>query len=547
MRRANAIRRATRLGHVLVRPRAVLAGLVVVQWLAILAFALTVKHNGWLYYQGGDQLWYTSTGWLLGHGDLPPTLVSYWWSMLLTPIMLATGPDSLDALPVIVLFNVLVLGPIALMCIYSISRRIGGEVLGLWSAALWVIVPFAAIPLFRQDYHFKYVELILPQALGLTALADFPSMVCLLAAAALILRALDRGTSTEWLLAGLATGVAIGIKPANAIFCVGAALAILAARRATVVLPILAGIAPALLALAVWKQRGLGSLPLFAFDDVRLAAGTTLGGVDVQRYIDLDWGNLNRNMDGLREWFWSARLLQWLPFAGLLAVARCSFPAAGLLGGWFGTFLVVKGTIPLATVASGSFFRYLMPAFPAYFLLGASIPLLIPTLAVRFGRFAQPNGRRQLGARAVVVITVALAILPLAAAALPRPLDSTRDALRVNGILVPVDPEIDVAVTTQGKARMINWRHPPTHGTAVFYRVFRTLQAGSPDEVCTEGQGAADCHLEMTELTTTRERRFVDGSPPSGARYRIGIAANWQDDPKGGDVLAISRPIAATP
>ena len=195
-----------------------LGGLVVVQWLAILAFALTVKHNGWLYYQGGDQLWYTTTGWLLSDGKLAPTYVGYWWSMVFAPITFVTGADFLGALPAIILFNVLVLGPIALGCIYFIARRIGGELFGLWSAALWVVMPFAAIPLFRQDYHVKYVELLLPQSFGLTAMADFPSMVCLLVAAALIVRALDRDASTEWLLAGLAAGVAVGIEPSNAIF-----------------------------------------------------------------------------------------------------------------------------------------------------------------------------------------------------------------------------------------------------------------------------------------------------------------------------------------
>ena len=91
-----------------------LGTLVLVQWLAILAFALTVKHNGWLYYQGGDQLWYTTTGWLLSDGKLAPTYVGYWWSMVFAPITLVTGADFLGALPVIVVFNVLVLGQIAL-------------------------------------------------------------------------------------------------------------------------------------------------------------------------------------------------------------------------------------------------------------------------------------------------------------------------------------------------------------------------------------------------------------------------------------------------
>ncbi len=540
--RATRLFRATRLDQLVLHPRAVLVGLVVVQWLAILAFALTVKHNGWLYHQGGDQLWYTTTGWLLGHGALPPTFVSYWWSMVFAPIMLATGADFLGALPIIVLVNVLVLGPIALACIYFIARRIGGELLGLWSAALWVLVPFAAIPLFREDYHVKYVELILPQALGLTAMADFPSMVCLLAASAILLRALERRAPTEVVLAGLAAGVAAGVKPANLIFLAAPTLAILASRRLMLAFPFAVGLAPAFVALALWKHRGLGSIPAFGGGgEIDPAVGTGLW-----RYVDLDWDNLHRNMDGLREWFWSARLLQWLPFAGLLAVARRSLPVAALLGGWFGAFLLVKGTTPLSTVESGSFFRFMMPGFPAYFLLAASIPLLIPTLAARLDRFEQPSRGRRLGARAVALIAVAVITLPLAAAGLPQPLDSTRDALLVNNILIPVDPEIDVVVTAQGEARTIIWNHPSTNGTSVFYRVFRTALAG-PDAVCAEGTGAIYCDLSMIELTTTRQRRYVDGSPPPGARYRIGVAANWRDDPAGGDVFAVSRPIAATP
>ena len=40
------------------RPLPVLGGLVAVQWLALLAFALTVRHNGLVFYQGGDQINY---------------------------------------------------------------------------------------------------------------------------------------------------------------------------------------------------------------------------------------------------------------------------------------------------------------------------------------------------------------------------------------------------------------------------------------------------------------------------------------------------------
>ena len=58
-----------------VRPLYILPALVLAQWIAVLDLARTVVHNGWIYYQGGDQLWYYSTAWLLVHGQMPQALV----------------------------------------------------------------------------------------------------------------------------------------------------------------------------------------------------------------------------------------------------------------------------------------------------------------------------------------------------------------------------------------------------------------------------------------------------------------------------------------
>ena len=99
-------------------------------------------------------------------------------------------------------------------------------------------------------------------------------------------------------------------------------------------------------------------------------------------------------MNQLREFFWSQRLAQWAPFAGLIAVLRVRRGAiAALLGGWLAAFLVVKGFSPRATIESGSFWRLLMPAWPAYLLLLASIPLLVPTLRAAAGSPHRGPGR----------------------------------------------------------------------------------------------------------------------------------------------------------
>lgn len=99
---------------------------------------------------------------------------------------------------------------------------------------------------------------------------------------------------------------------------------------------------------------------------------------------------LQANLAGLREFFFSQRLLQWLPLAGAIAVARRSVPLALALAGWLGGYVVFRLTSTAATFENGEFFRLLLPALPAYVLLTAALPLLVPTLAARLGPLARP-------------------------------------------------------------------------------------------------------------------------------------------------------------
>jgi hypothetical protein len=528
------------------RPRTVLAGLVAVQWLAILAFALTVRHNGWVYYQGGDQIWYTTTASLIGDAVLPPTYIGFGWVIPLVPLSWLLGPEYTGFLPPAIGLNVLVLGPVALACVYAIAVRIGGRLLGLYAALFWVAAPFLAIPFFRYDYHDRYVEQFLPQALGLTAMADFPSMVCLLVAAWLLVRALDAVDWTWAALAGLAAGVGATIKPSNLLFLAGPALLLLLSRRWRVVLPYVAGTVPPLLLLALWKQRGLGTVPAFALEQTRVAAGAVVSASVLDKYVYLDWDTFRHNMASLREYAYSVRVLQWIPIAGAFAVARRSLPLGGLLAGWFGAFLLVKGTAPQATVDSGSLFRLLMPAFPAYFLLFASLPLLLPGVLRRIKAGSLLHSTRPIARRTLVVVGVFFVGVPLIAIAAPQPIDADKpEAISINTILTPVDQAIRVSITPDGARRTVTWTHPDFGSTDVFYKVYRTEFRG--EDVDCGTTRSPECVLKMIELKTTREARYVDLSPPEDARYRIGIATNWQNDPTGGDVVSISAPIAATP
>lgn len=533
-----------RLGRPALRaPLGPLALLVAAHWLAVLVFALTVRHNGWLYYQGGDQIWHATTGWLLGHGELPPTQVGYIWPVVLAPLMLLAGGDYLAALPWLVLFNVLVLAPVAIACIYGLATRIGGERFGYLASGVWVVGPFAAIPLFVERYHDRFVEQFLPQALGLTAMPDYPSMICLLVAAFFVARSLDAGSGEAALrpaaAAGLAAGVAIGLKPSNALFLVGAGLAYLIATRWVEAIRFVLALTPSLIVLLLWKQRGLGELPVALAGEQLASGGQLVAAAGLDRYVDLDWANFRQNMADLREYFWSVRLLQWAPFAGLLAVAVRSRPLAGLLAGWFGAFLLVKGTTPLSTVSSGSFFRFLLPAAPAYMLLVASIPLLVPGLGRRLGAVARATPSRARPALLAAAAATGI-FLPLAWLALADPIASADRGVISNGILVRVDDGLAPEILLEGSQARLTWR-TEQYGEETFYRVLRAPVGA--DTVCVETGGAIDCTLEMESIGATREPQFVDPDSGDGYTYRIGVAANWRDDPEGGDVFIVSPPV----
>ena len=535
--------------RLLERPRTVVGSLIGLQIGATIALALAVDHNGWVWFQGGDQIWLTTQGWLLGQFELPPTELGYLWSYALTPIMWITGPTYVQALPPLVVLQVLVLGPIALVCVYDLASRIGGRLLGYWASFLWAIAPFASIPLFVDRYQERFGEHFLPQALGLTAMSDYPSMVLVLASAVFVARSLDAGHMTDAVLAGLLLGAATAVKPPNLLMGVGAALAYLVARRWRAGLVFGAAIVPSLLVLALWKERGLGRIPALGLEETRLAVGaaTTALSVDLDEYLDFDVDHWLQQMDYMREFFFSARVAQWAPIAGLLAVLSVRRSAlAALLAGWLAAFLVVKGFSPRADIQANSFWRLLMPAWPAYLLLFAAIPLLVPTLARRLGDRLRAPSSPSVARRWVVVVAVLTVLVPAAGIAASSPLDGPRLALTQddagNFILTSVDESVELRVERVPGGNRLTW--DDGHWRAnVFHRVYR---AEGDDVECenTDGHPAQSCYLRGTPIATVREREFVDVDAPPGATYRIGVGTNWVDDPAFGDVFVFS-PAAA--
>ena len=363
-------------------PWAALGPLVAGGWLVAVYVGHAAVHTGWLYHDDGDASWYYSTAWTLAHGQIPYSAIGYGYSMVLAPIARIAGPSMLAGLPYAIVFNVVVLGPIALLSVYGIAKLIAGRRFAYLVSLLWVLAPLLAIPYFVGRYHRRYVGESLPAVLGLTTLGDFPSMVAVLVAAYFAFRAISSGRGIDALTSGLAAGLAIAVKPSNGTFLPALLLGLLVARRPRACLLAAAGLAPTLLCLALWKERGLGTLPLFVIPSRTLALGpgpraARADGSTSITTFRFSWHTLTNNLDGLREFTWSSRMIDCSIVAGAIALVRRSLAGAALIVAWLASYLLIKGG-SVGSFTGGSFFRYLSPAFPAAFLLALSLPLLIP-------------------------------------------------------------------------------------------------------------------------------------------------------------------------
>ena len=529
----------------------VLVAFAVVDWLAVLATALVVRHAGWIYYQGGDQLWYYTLGWLIGHGQLTQTLVGYGWSMIIAPIALVAGPNLVSALPALVLLQVLVLLPVAMLCLYGIAAQVGGRLFGYWTLVLWVTLPFLGILYTNTGYHQRYTELTLPQAFGLTAMADFPALVATLVAvyfcARLVLAA--DASATQAAAFGVAAGVVIAIKPGDTLFLAGPALALAFSRRFAHLGIATAAILPSVVALAVWKERGLGHLPILTAASSRggLAAAAPLASLHLGRYLhNLDWHAFTRELDLLREHFWSARLLEWMVVGGLIGLGRRSRPALLLIGGWLAAFIVVKGSYAAASIEDASLFRVMMPAFPAFVLTVASVPLLLPHAPAKLRPWTPAfNGpRRHVQYALIAAGLLVSAIVPLGAFAFAGRSGSNVPAT-MNATAMPIPTNIDIgliAVRRDGRIDL-RWHSQSALGGPVFYRIWRRSSDGL---TCPEITGSRLCNVTMPEIGTTHRTSFSDRPKAGHWVYRVAVAANWLNNAAYGDPYLVSRPIAVT-
>lgn len=215
----------------------------------------------------------------------------------------------------LLLVNQLVLVPVLAGAAWWLGRLVAGRVGGVTFPLAVAVVPTLGVLYANEKFRGTYTDVVLTEAVGIADGGHFAAGALLLLATAL-LASVSRRERIDWVLAA------------------GGAVLILAVLGAA-------------------AARG-------------------------ELALDVSWAGFQANMAGLREFTWSNRLLQWLPLAGVIGLARCSRPAALLVGLWFGAFAVARGASPELDVGDGSFLASFVPVLPAFSLLTASLPLLFP-------------------------------------------------------------------------------------------------------------------------------------------------------------------------
>jgi hypothetical protein len=192
----------------------------------------------------------------------------------------------------------------------------------------------------------------------------------------------------------------------------------------------------------------------------------------------------------------------------------------------------------------------MIPAFPAFVLLVAALPFLWPGLERRTASDGDVVSRRSARLLPVALVAGVLvtAVVPFAAIAAGTPEGgSSVHAVELGYSQGPSPLGVDVGLTARasGGRVVLSWRPQSTAGGPVFYHVFRNA-ASDADYMCDPSTVVQRCLFQMQDVVATRDTSFVDRPGPGRWAYRIGLAANWLDDPTLGDVYVVSSRVVAT-
>jgi len=317
-------------------------------------------------------------------------------------------------------------------------------------------------------------------------------------------------------------------------------------------------------ALALWKQKGRDLLfsPTGPSGTPSPSgggghAGGLFGHVDnaVHRLLDIpgaylsfDWHHMGQNLRALQEVFWSVRLLEFLLVAGVIALLVRGRRRGLFVVAWFLAIALVKGASSQASVFDTSLYRYLLPAWPAWVLIVASVVFFWPRGAEARKRSTVPRASPQAPSRPsnglLVGSLLVLGLIPLTLTLAATRTPAGTIAQMVSGALVPIVDFRLTAKQTGPHSVALTWRGLKTGQTASVYRVF----SGPNDGCHVTNEGTPRCLFHMPKMWwTERAVATASDAKPGRVTYRVALAADWRFDANSeADLVLLSKPVTIT-
>jgi len=240
--------------------------------------------------------------------------------------------------------------------VYAVMHLVAGRASALFAGLLFVGGPAILAERYFQsgggtpptDYRIVYRHDVLPTEFGLTHRAGLVAACLLLGSAWLVLVRTRLPVWSTSAVGGVAAAAAVLVFPHVWLAVTAPVAATLVRRDARAVAATLGTAALGIVALAVFRD-----VPHVAFG----------------------WHQMGQSLDSVREFSWSRRLLEYLPLAGIVGLARRSGPAAA----FFAVVLVTAVILPLSRpLGLTGYLLVIVPGMPTYWLLTASIPFLVP-------------------------------------------------------------------------------------------------------------------------------------------------------------------------
>jgi hypothetical protein len=361
----------------LLRRHGAAALLVAAQWGVVAWVASAAGHAGRVYGDPAQTASLHGAARAIVDGHLPHDGGGFLWPLLTAPFA-AAGASPSSGLGALVLVQVLVLLPVALLSVVAAVSRLAGRRLGIFAGAVWIVLPLLLYRYADGRFRPAVLDGVLPAVLGLAESTAFPALVALSVALYLVVRALGSGSPQDATYAGLAISVALALSGASLLLVPGVLVALALRRRPVPVAAAAAATVPGLVALALWHAHAPhAEAPL----------------------LHWDWRQFHANLMGFREYTWSLRVVEWLPIAGTIALLRRSVTVTLGVASWFWLTVLLRGAVPGTFLVAGTpypsspFLVQLLPAFPAFAALVGSLPLLVPRLPDRLAAFPASRSR----------------------------------------------------------------------------------------------------------------------------------------------------------